>query len=134
MLLALFDENHVSYERARLWWKSNQQGGWASCPLTENGFVRIISQPTYPSRLVTSEALDLLRRQQALGNHTFWQDDISMLDVERFDHAQIIAPKQLTDIYLLALAVRHDGCFVTFDRAISLAAVKGAEARHLVVI
>jgi predicted nucleic acid-binding protein len=67
-------------------------------------------------------------------DHEFWPDDISLLDAARFERPKILGPKQLTDIYLLALAVKNGGRLVTFDESISDAAVRGAKPRHLVVI
>ena len=81
-----------------------------------------------------SEALGLLFEEIAATDHAFWPDDISLLDERLIDRNHVLGPKQLTDIYLLALAVKHGGRLVTFDRAIPIAAVRGAQARHLVVI
>jgi hypothetical protein len=67
-------------------------------------------------------------------DHAFWFDDISLTDMQLFDRDHILGPKQLTDIYLLALAVRNGGRLATFDPAIPLAAVRGAEPRHVAVI
>lgn len=81
-----------------------------------------------------TEALGLLFEEIAVTDHAFWPDDISLLDEQLIDRNHVLGPKQLTDIYLLALAVKHGGRLVTFDRAIPIAAVRGAQARHLVVI
>lgn len=66
--------------------------------------------------------------------HAFWPDELSIADAEHVDRTKILGPKQLTDIYLLALAVKRRGRLATFDRAIPLAAVCGAQSRHLVVL
>jgi predicted nucleic acid-binding protein len=81
-----------------------------------------------------SEAIVLLFDEVAATNHVFWPDDISLLDEGLIERTRILGPKQLTDIYLLALAVKHGGRLVTFDRAIPMAAVRGARPEHLVVI
>jgi len=81
-----------------------------------------------------SEALELLFDEIAGTDHAFWPDDISLLDERLIDRSHVLGPKQLTDIYLLALAVKHGGRLVTTDRAIPIAAVRGAQARHLMVI
>jgi uncharacterized protein len=81
-----------------------------------------------------SEAIALLFDEVAATNHVFWPDDISLLDSQLIDHSRILGPKQLTDIYLLALAVKHGGRLVTCDRAIQIAAIRGARPEHLVVI
>ena len=77
------------------------------------------------------KVLDLAFRQ---GDHAFWPDDISIADPAVFDHARILGPRQLTDVYLLALAVKNGGRLVTFDRGIPLAAVRGATPEHLVAL
>jgi len=82
---------------------------------------------------MVADALDLLRDMIAVTDHVFWSDDISLLDEQLIDRSRVLGPKQLIDIYLLALAVKHGGRLVTFDRAIPIAAVRGAKANHVVV-
>jgi hypothetical protein len=134
VLIALFDEEHVHFERARRWWAANKAQGWASCPLTENGVIRIMSQPGYPNPISLTEALALLAEQIAATDHQFWPDDISLLDARRFERGRLLGPKQLTDVYLLALAVKNGGLLATLDQSISIAAVHGAELRNIEVI
>jgi uncharacterized protein len=134
LLIALFQPDHVHYRKAHQWWQANQKQGWASCPLTQNGFVRILSQPKYVGSTTVDGALELLERATQTPHHDFWPDDISLLDTRRIDRQRILGPKQLTDIYLLALAVKNNGRLVTFDRTIPIAAVRGAEPRHIFVI
>jgi uncharacterized protein len=133
-LIALLDSQHIHHVRAMQWWAENQSHGWASCPITQNGFVRAVSQPNYLFPISIADALDHLRRNIETDVHAFWPDDISLLDKQCIDHAQVLGPKQLTDIYLLALAVKHGGRLVTFDRAIRIAPARGAKLHHLVVI
>jgi len=134
VLLAMLDEDHVHHSRARAWWAENRDHGWASCPLTQNGYVRIVSGPGYTNPIHIADGFATLSRQLTAFGHEFWPADISLLDSESFNHSRILGPKQITDVYLLALAVKNDGRFVTLDRGIPLAVVRGAEARHLVVI
>jgi predicted nucleic acid-binding protein len=75
-----------------------------------------------------------LSEATSTAHHEYWPDDISLLDPGVADPTRIHGPRQVTDVYLLALAVRHNGRFVTFDAAVPLAAVRGAEAAHLVVL
>lgn len=131
LLLALVDEQHVHHELSHRWWSANRPHGWASCPLTQNGFLRVISQPRYPNPLSYAAAHDLLARQVLDTAHKLWPDDVSLLDDKRFDRDQILGPKQITDVYLLALAVKNDGRLATLDTAIPLGAVRGATSRHL---
>ncbi len=134
VLIPLLQKNHVHFDRAHQWWSANRTEGWASCPLTQNGFLRIVPQLRLSEPVVVSDALDLLFDLTVGNDHAFWPDDISLLDEQLIDRSHILGPKQLTDIYLLALAVKHGGRLVTFDRAIPIAAVRGARAHHLVVI
>jgi uncharacterized protein len=93
-----------------------------------------MSQPNYPNPVSATFALGLLAKQMSGTDHAFWPDDISILETERFDRSKVLGPSQLTDIYLLALAVRNEGRLVTFDGTIPLGPVRGAEPRHLAVI
>ena len=134
VLLAAFDPGHIHHERAIRWWVRNGALGWATCPLTENGFLRIISQSGYQRPVSLPDAVRTLRRQIAEGGHEFWPDDLSLLDAARIDYAHLLGPKQITDVYLLALAVKHGGRLVTLDRGISFAVAKGATSDQLVTM
>ena len=134
VLIALIDPAHKFHRTAKAWALANALTGWASCPLTQNGCIRIISQSSYQRPAPLQQALQTLHDLCQSPGHQFWPDDISLLDAATFDHSKIHGHRQLTDIYLLALAVKHQGCFVTFDGAIALSAVKGAKKQHLVVL
>lgn len=134
VLLALLDTDHVHHRRARDWLDAEIRHGWASCPVTENGFVRILSQPSYPSPVVVSEAVSRLVEATRTRHHAFWPCDVSLLDSERIDRSRVHGPRQVTDLYLLALAVHHHGRFATFDGRIPIDAVPGAERQHIVVV
>src|SRR5262245_33781671 len=134
VLLPLFDAGHILHQRAVAWYAANAKAGWASCALTQNGFVRIVCQPKYPRPARLLDALGVLRRQIGEADHAFWPDDVSITDETLFDPRYILGPNQIADIYLLALAVRHGGRLVTFDRGMSVQAVRGAEPQHLVVL
>ena len=134
VLLALLDSDHVDHPRARRWLESEIGQGWASCPITQNGFVRIVSQPRYPSPISPSHALDLLGHACATEHHRFWPCDVSVLDGAAIDRDRIHGPRQVTDAYLLALAVEHGGRFATFDRSVARSAVPAATAGHVVVL
>ncbi len=134
VLLALLDADHVDHERSREWLGGNLESGWASCPITQNGFIRIISQPRYPSPVAPAEAADLLERATATSLHEFWPCDVSLLDPQSVDRTRVHGPRQVTDAYLLALTTARGGRFATFDRSVVLSAVPAATADHLVVI
>ena len=134
MLIALLDADHTSHAAAFAWFATHAQNGWASCPITQNGCVRIMSHPAYPSAPSVSEIVQRLRRATRERVHEFWPDDVSLLDAERMDATRIHGPRQLTDVYLLALAVNHTGRLVTFDRSIAIGAVKNATASSVIVL
>ena len=134
VLIALLDASHQNHDDARTWLLANVASGWASCPLTQNGCIRILSQPTYPNAVPTSVALDKLAAACASPHHEFWTDAVSLIDPKTVHGNRIHGPRQLTDLYLLALAVHNGGRFVTFDRNIALGAVRRASVKHLVVI
>ena len=134
VLLALLDADHVDHQRAQEWISREIQHGWASCALTQNGFVRIVSQPRYPSPVSPSEAVERLRRATSTEYHEFWPCSISLLEDRRINASHVHGPRQVTDVYLLALAVEHGGRLVTFDRSIPLSAAPGATPEHLVVV
>jgi len=134
MLIALFDAAHVHHNAAHAWMTKNRSLGWATCPITQNGCVRVMSQPGYPGHLPVGEIARRLATAAAVTEHIFWPDSISLCDADRFDPDRILTPRTLTDIYLLGLAKENGGRLVTFDRMVPLSAVAGAKARHLLVL
>lgn len=135
VLVALFDPVHTHHEAAHEWFNPNRQAGWATCPLTENGLVRVISNPSYPGRRTTiRDAIQRLTRFRGSGGHTFWSDSASLCDSLLIRPAHLVGHRQLTDVYLLALAVTHGGRLATFDRSIPLAAVDGATTDYFAFI
>lgn len=134
VLIALLDADHVDHGRARAWLAAEIGAGWASCPITQNGFVRIVSQPRYPSPISTGEAIRRLTRATSTAHHAFWPCDLSLLDATRIARDRLLTPRQVTDAYLLALAVAHGGRFVTFDRNVPFTAVLGAAETNLVLV
>jgi toxin-antitoxin system PIN domain toxin len=133
VLVALFDPSHIHHEAAHRWFGDRRSSGWATCPLTENGVVRILSNPAYSSS--AELPADIARRLESFresGHHEFWFDDASVCDTSLF--SLTIGHRQLTDIYLLGLAVTHRGFLATFDRSIPLKAVRRARPDDLVVI
>lgn len=127
VLIALLDADHVGHSVA-----AELEHGWASCPITENGTARIMAGAGYPNPLPVAAILQRLGMAKATEHHRCWPDDVSLTDVEVFNHAELLGPKQITDRYLLALAVRNNGRFVTFDQGIRPTAAIGASAKHLV--
>lgn len=134
VLLALLDQDHIDHTRARQWLEAEIDHGWASCAITENGFVRILSQPKYPNAASIPEAMTLLERATGTAHHDFWTCSVSLLDDTVIDRTRLHGHRQLTDAYLLALATAEGGRFVTFDTAISTTAVRAADESNLLVL
>lgn len=134
VLIALIDAGHVHHHRAHEWFGQRGRESWATCPITENGFVRIVSQPKYPGSVSVVHAIDLIRSATSDHTHEFWSDDRSITDPELVDSHQLIGHRAITDTYLLALAVGHQGRLITFDSRIGLPAVAGATEDHLLTL
>ena len=134
VLIALLDSDHTLHGTAMSWFAKHAREGWASCPITQNGCVRIMSNPSYPNALPVQAVMQRLTEACGEDVHEFWSDEVSLLDPDVVDSTRIHGPRQLTDIYLLALAVEHDGRFVTFDAGIPVAAARKATKHGLVVL
>lgn len=132
VVIALLDTEHVGHSVATTWFAAELAQGWASCPITENGTARMMASAGYPNPLPVAAILQRLAMAKATEHHRFWPDDVSLTDTEIFNPVELLGPRQITDRYLLALAVRNNGRFVTFDQAIRPTAVAGATAEHLV--
>jgi toxin-antitoxin system PIN domain toxin len=135
VLVALFFPEHVHHELAHDWFADNEHDGWATCPITQNGFVRVAAQlRPGGSPLRTGTAAEHLARFCASDHHQFWPDAVSLLDTKLFRPELIGGPRQLTDAYLLGLAKTKRGRLVTFDAGIALKAVIGASKRDLQIV
>ncbi|MBN2125574.1 MAG: VapC toxin family PIN domain ribonuclease [Deltaproteobacteria bacterium] len=133
LLLALSDPMHVHHETAHRWFADKGQRAWATCPLTENGFIRIASHPNYPNRPGDVTAVLVIFRQLcgARGHH-FWSEDVSILHI--LEPGVIVTHGQITDVYLLGLAVHKRGKLATLDQRIPVDAVRGGpKALELIV-
>ena len=135
VLIALFDPDHVHHGLAHDWFADNRTHGWATCPLTENGFVRVLANPAYWHR---DDSIGRTRIQAAnvLRQWTPFILARCRLASQR-DHVRPggrRGHRQLTDVYLLGLATQQAGRLVTFDRTIPIAAVVGADASVLTVV
>lgn len=135
VLVALFDPEHIHHESAHAWFGGLNAARWATCPLTENGLVRVVSNPGYPGRRTTLK--DAIARLAAFCDHeahVFWPDGVTIRDATHTRSELIQGHRQLTDVYLLALAVANGGALVTFDRAIPRSAVATASVERLVTL
>lgn len=135
VLVALFDPDHVHHELAHDWFADHRHHGWATCPITENGLVRVLSNPAYgASSLRPSAVTGALARFRASGDHTFWPATLSLTDDSVFDLSVASGHGQLTDVYLLGLATAMSGCLATFDRTVPVKVVMDATAEQLQII
>ena len=136
VVIALLDPDHAFHEQAHAWWATQAESGWASCPIVENGVVRIMSNPGYSqgARFTPGDLISRLRTFATQTNHEFWPDDVSLRDGTLFAAERIHTSRQLTDLYLLALATKHAGKLATFDMGVPLSAVCAAKAESLCII
>jgi len=119
VLVALAWPNHIHHARAHAWFASARGRGWATCPLTQSGFVRVSSNTAaIPDARTTGEALALLKRIVRLPGHEFWPDDVSAADDRARVFARVVGYRQVSDAHLLSLAIRRGGRLATFDAGI----------------
>ena len=131
-LIALVDSDHVSHAVMSRWFREHHHSGWATCPLTENGFIRVLSQETYPSgRRSPAEIIGALTvlKEAFQQSYQFWPDEISLTDLSAFDPAMIAGSRQITDVYLLGLAAHHKSSLVSFDRSLSWHSIRGGSQK-----
>jgi toxin-antitoxin system PIN domain toxin len=128
VLIALIDPAHIQHDAAHQWFASHGRSSWATCPLTENGVLRIVGHARYPNSPGTPAAVaQTVAGLRGLPGHVFWPDDVSLLDDTLIDTSRLLNSSQITDSYLLALARAHGGMLATFDRRLVTDAVRGGE-------
>jgi toxin-antitoxin system PIN domain toxin len=134
VVIALLDEGHVSHRAANRWLERELHHGWATCPITENGVVRIMAQPAYPNPQPAAQVAARLAEACGHPSHLFWPEPISLLQEGLIRWERLLGPRQITDAYLLALAATHGGRFATFDQRVGLEVVPTAIAANLCII
>ncbi|MEZ5545227.1 MAG: TA system VapC family ribonuclease toxin [Lysobacteraceae bacterium] len=133
VLLALLDPTHLHHERAHQWFAVTGQS-WASCAVTQNGAMRIMSHASYPNRVEsTALAAELVADLCSQPGHRFWADDVSLLDAPFVLRERLSSSAQITDTWLLALAVKRGGRLATFDSRLVTTAVRGGDAAKFVI-
>lgn len=134
VLIALIDPGHVAHDDAHSWFQAEGQAGWSTCPLTENGVIRIVGNPKYPNSPGSPATVAaIVAKLRQLPGHSFWPDELSLVGCQEVDTTKILTSAQVTDTYLLALAKSRSGRLASFDRKLSVQAVRGGKsALHLI--
>lgn len=134
VLIALLDAGHVHHDRAHEWFAAEGYIAWATCPMTENGVLRILGNARYPGSPGSPAAVaPLLKTLCELPGHVFWPDTFSLRDVTVVDSQRLLDSSQVTDSYLLGLAHVNAGRLASFDRRLVTGAVRGAkQSLHLI--
>lgn len=132
VLIALIDSAHIQHDRVHDWFAASGKEAWATCPLTENGVLRIVGHARYPNSPGTPAAVaETVMGLLALSGHEFWPDDLTLFDGRHIDTARLLDSAQVTDSYLLALASMHGGRLATLDRRlVTSAVINGTSAIH----
>ncbi len=134
VLIALIDPAHAGHEAAHRWFEGRGNAEWATCPITENGVIRILGNPTYPNTPGSPAAIvAIIARLRTLPGHIFWPNNISLADARHVDPKLILTPSQVTDTYLLALAAAHAGQLASFDRRLATKPVKGGKSAFYLI-
>jgi len=129
ILIAMGDGNHIFHARATRWFFAQKALVWATCPLVQNAFIRVIGAPNYPDFPGgTNEAKAVLQQICRRPGHQFWPDSVTLCD-----YPELPAARHLTDFYLLALAIRHQARFATLDRRIDPSRIAGGEKAYCVI-
>lgn len=135
LLVALFDPDHIHHDLAHDWFSDHRADGWATCPITENGLIRVLTNPRYESPVSTAAAVvERLKKFRESGHHEFWSDDVSLANDSIFKPGSARGHRQITDVYLLGLAHGHGGRLATMDQSIPLGAVVGATRDSVAVV
>jgi len=135
VLVALAWPNHIHHDRAHRWFADAQGQGWATCPLTQSGFVRVSSnKKAIPDAVAPQEAIALLQKIILLPHHQFWPDSYSIAGSDTVDRSKLFGYRQVTDAHLLGIALANGGCLATFDRGIKAIVPSGNSVEAAVVI
>lgn len=135
LLVALAWPNHIHHAAALDWFRRSQEAGWATCPLTESGFVRVsCNSSVMPDARSPREAIHLLRRIVALPHHVFWHDDLSMASSELLDEVPLVGHRQVTDAHLLTLARQRGGRLATLDGKMRSLVPRGRDAAEILCL
>lgn len=127
---------HQTHAAATAWMSSIRNEAWSTCPITEMGFLRIVTSPSFsPLAPRWKEAAETLHTETHKNPmHLFWPDSLPLLKIDQQFGSRIQGHNQITDAYLLALAMHHQGRMVTFDYRMASLAPKGSQEENALVI
>jgi uncharacterized protein len=129
VLIALIDPAHLQHEQVHAWFGKVGNRAFATCPITENGLLRIVGHPKYPnSPGPPSTVVAALTAIRSLSGHAFWPDSLSLIDSEHADPALLTSHSRVTDSYLLALARANKGKLATLDQKLATEVVAGGRS------
>jgi toxin-antitoxin system PIN domain toxin len=135
LLVALLWTNHEQHEAAGNWFRAQRTSEWATCPITQAGFVRVSSNPrVFPDAPSPGKALEVLEENLRHPRHRFWKDDISYAEAVAPIAGLLTGYLQVTDAYLLGLAIRKGGMLATFDAGIAALASAKSDLRRSIQI
>ena len=135
VLVALAWPNHVHHEVARAWFRRNHRRGWATCSMTQTGFVRVSANKAFIQTAVSPrEAVLLLGELTGLAGHRFWADDLHFVCSPHVDTDRLVGHRQVTGAHLLGLALRHKGRLATLDGKLRSLLPAGAPASSIEVV
>ena len=135
VLIALLWPPHEAHARAQRWFAQNARQGWATCAMTQAGFVRIVSNPIFSRRAVSPrDALEVLSGSLQHPAHHFWTEDIGVTDALAHFGRRLLGHQQITDAYLLGLAIQKKGRLATLDASLSSLLSEQSAARSRLVL
>jgi len=136
LLIALLWPSHERHDLALKWFTRHRAKGWVTCPFTQAGFVRIVSNPAFSRDAVQPrEAIQVLSANTVAKDHAFWPDELPLAQAVRFTGVRLMGHQQVTDAYLLGLAIRRGGVLATLDQRIpALTEPKSSERKALEIV
>jgi toxin-antitoxin system PIN domain toxin len=135
VLIALLWPPHEAHARAQRWFAQNARHGWATCAMTQGGFVRIVSNPIFSRRAVSPrDALEVLSGSLQHPAHHFWTEDIGVTEALAHFGRRLLGHQQITDAYLLGLAIQKKGRLATLDTSLSSLLSEQSAARTRIVL
>ena len=135
VLVALLWPPHEAHSRVQHWFAQHAARGWATCAFTEAGFVRILSNPAVSQGAISpADALEVLSGSLTHPGHRFWNQDIGFVEATSYCAQRLLGHQQITDAYLLGLAIHKKGKLVTLDGGVAALAGEEVAAKSALVL